>query len=428
MIASALEVVSLISGFTSLSKRSGALDGNLPVRAARYCGPVFDGSAAGFQVMMPQPITIERDRRGSIQCTMTDPALKQVTEEVDDALAKGVKAGLIEEHGFWHKMFRGNALPTYKRRLLFWTGHMVRPRGGIWLLVGGAFNRRSRISVVDHLVTDPHRFVPLVIEIDTRDVGSEPIWLESEIGCVTPLVPAVRIQKQAASAGAPEVREFATFYSEEYFATKDQHPTAKYVRCQREHRVKTEASCPARLVYAGPDVHEVREFDRFIASDGFEKVANSAGVMQFAVIRNVAPTHWHWQGQTHSTFEVKKARHLTELDKLWRDTVGDAHPSAFEFLSAYLLGESWDQPFVQFQPWAFLPTAPGWSTVVDGYHGAPAYDGMRGVIATDWFHSLAMVYRMYGPAKVRLPFRAPMLRAVPVTRAALDLGMKESSI
>jgi hypothetical protein len=163
MMDSALEVVSLLSGFTALSKRSGELDGNLPVRAARYCGPVFEGSAAGFQVMMPQPITIERDRRGNIQCTMTDPALKQVTEEVDDALARGIKAGLIEENGFWSKVFRGNALPTYKRRLLLWTGHMVRPHEGIWLLVGGAFNRRSRISVVDHLVTDPKRFVPLVI-------------------------------------------------------------------------------------------------------------------------------------------------------------------------------------------------------------------------------------------------------------------------
>jgi len=428
MLDGAFEVVSLLSGFTAMSKRAGELDGNLPVRAARYCGPVFEGSAAGFQVMMPQPITIERDRRGDIQCTMTDPALRQVTEEVDDALARGIKAGLIDENGFWHRLFRGNALPTRKRRLLLWTGHMVRPREGIWLLVGGAFNRRSRISVVDHVVTDPKRFVPLVIEIDTRDVGREPIWMESELGCVTPLVPAVTIQKQAAAIGAPELREFAAFYSENYFETKAQHPTAMYVRRQREHRVKTAKSCPARLVYAGPDVHEVRELDRFIAPDGFTNAASSAGVVQFAVIRNVAPTHWRWQGQTHSTFEVKKTRLLPELEKLWRDTVGDAHPSAFEFLSGYLLGESWDQPFVQFQPWAFLSTAPGWSTLVDGYHGAPAYDGMRGVIATDWFHSLAMLYRMYGPAEVRLPFRAPMLRAVPTTRAALDLGMKESSL
>jgi hypothetical protein len=359
---------------------------------------------------------------------MTEPALKQVTEEVDDALAQGIKTGLIEENGFWHKLFRGNALPTYKRRLFVWTGHMVRPREGIWLLVGGAFNRRSRVSVVDHLVTDPKRFVPLVIEIDARDIGRQPMWMESEIGCVTPLIPAVKIQKEAAIAGAPEVHEFAAFYSEKYFETKVRHPTAMYIRRQREHRVKSAESCQARLVYAGPDIHDVREFDRFIAPDGFKKAPSSSGVLQFAVIRNVAPTHWQWQGQTHSTFEVKKARHLAELDKLWHDTVGDAHPSAFEFLSGYLFGEIWDQPFVQFQPWAFLPTAPGWSTLVDGYHGAPAYDGMRGVIATDWFHSLAMVYRMFGPAEVRLRFGAPMLRAIPVTRAALDLGIKESTV
>ncbi len=36
----AFEIVTLLPGFTTLQKRSGELDGNLPVRAARYCGPL----------------------------------------------------------------------------------------------------------------------------------------------------------------------------------------------------------------------------------------------------------------------------------------------------------------------------------------------------------------------------------------------------
>ena len=56
----AFEVVTLLAGFTSLTKRSGELDGNLPVRAARYCGPVFEGSAAGFQITLAQPMTVAR--------------------------------------------------------------------------------------------------------------------------------------------------------------------------------------------------------------------------------------------------------------------------------------------------------------------------------------------------------------------------------
>ena len=92
------------------------------------------------------------------------------------------------------------------------------------------------------------------------------------------------------------------------------------------------------------------------------------------------------------------------------------------------MGEGWDQPYVQLQPWAFTPTAQGWSTLVDGFHQYPGYDGMRAVIATDWFASLAMVYRLYDSASVRIPYRAPMLRAIPVHRPTLALGYTESTI
>ena len=166
---------------------------------------------------------------------------------------------------------------------------------------------------------------------------------------------------------------------------------------------------------------------RFLGENGFTAKAPSPGTLEHALIRNIAPTRWTWQGQTHREFEVEKKRHLPALQALWRQTVGDAHPSALGFLSLYLGGEHWDQPYVQFQPWAFLTTPSGWSTVVDGVHHAPAYDGMRGVIATDWFSSLAMVYRIYGPSSVRIPYGAPMLRALPVPRAILSSGMQESS-
>src|SRR3954470_13378079 len=137
MLGSAVEVVSLLSGFTAMSRRSGELDGNLPVRAARYCGPVFEGNAAGFQITLAQPMTFARTRRGNIECVMTDPTLRQVTQEVDAALEKAVARGLLARGSHWRRLFRGNALPSRGRRLLVWTGHMIRPRQGVWALVGG---------------------------------------------------------------------------------------------------------------------------------------------------------------------------------------------------------------------------------------------------------------------------------------------------
>jgi hypothetical protein len=424
----AFELVTLLPGFSMLEKRSGELDGNLPVRAARYCGPVFEGNAAGFQITLTQAMTVARTRRGNIECVMTDPALVLVSQQVDEALEKGIQAGLLTRDGFWHRLFRGNALPTRGRRLLVWTGHLIRPQRGIWGLVGGAFNRRSRVAVIDHLITDPESFVPLVIEIDTRDVTHEPLWIEGELGCLTPLVPAVRMRKQRLAADAPELRQFAEFFSEAYFDTKAKHPTASYVVCQRARHVKADDHCDARLLYIGPDVHQVQEPSRFATTKGFSRTAASPGTLQFGVVRNIAPTRWTWQGQTHSLFEVRKQRILPALRAIWRKAFGDAYPSALEFLEGYLIGEAWDQPYVQFQPWVFAPTAQGWSTLVDGFHDVPAYDGMRGVIATDWFSSLAMLYRLYENSSATIPFRAPMLRAISVPRSTLALGIQELTI
>ncbi len=426
MQGNAFEVVNLLPGFARLSKRSGELDGNLPVRAARYCGPVFEGSAAGFQIVLGQPMTVKRNKRGQVAWDLTPLALSLITEKVGDALERGVREGLVERGGYWHRLFSRDALPVRGQRVLIWTGLMVRPRAGLWLLVGGAFNRRSRIPVVDHVVTDADQWVPLVIEIDVRALGKETAWLESEIGCVTPVAPRVRLSKEPLAPGAPELREFASFFSEAHFDTKAQHPTAAYVRCQRERRLKADESCDARLTFAGPDVHAIDQFRRFITSTGFTGTPASPGSLPFGLIRNMAPLSWTWQGQTHSAFDVKLGRCLPALQTLWKATFGeDAQRAAFDFLSQYALGEHWDQPYVQVQPWVFLPTATGWSTLVDGIHHPPAYDGMRGVIATDWFHSLAMVFRLFGPGSVTLPTRAPLMRAIPVQRAVLELGFKE---
>lgn len=424
----AFEVVTLMPGFSSLTKRSGELDGNLPVRAARYCGPVFEGSAAGLQITLAQPMTVTRPRRGRLTCDLTPPTLQQVTEEVNDALERGIRAGLLERDGYWHRLLRNDAMPIRGNRLLVWTGHLVRPRAGIWLLVGGAYNRRSRVSVVDHIASDPNRFVPLVVEIDGRDVTDQPSWMEGELGCVTPLAPATRVRLAPLRAGAPELRQFGDFFSEEYFETKGKHPTAAYVRRQRDHRVKATDACDATMLYVGPDVHEVRTVERFITSDGFAAEASSPGQLEYGVVRNIAPTRWVWQGQTHPTFEVRKDRHAPALEALWRATFGDTRPSGLEFLRGHMMGEHWDQPYVQFQPWVFMSTPLGWSSLVDGVHRVPAYDGMRAVIATDWFHALAMVYRIFGPSEARIPLRAPMLRALPVRRSVLELSHKESIV
>ena len=169
---------------------------------------------------------------------------------------------------------------------------MIRPRKGIWLLVGGAFNRRSRVDVVDHLVTDPDRFVPLVVEIDTRDITPEPRWLEMELGCVTPLRPAARMRKQRLAAGAPELREFAAFFSDAYFETKAKHPTATMscanANAPRAARRPTPRAAPAcstsGRTFTGAAVRPLHHAGRIFVNGGVP------GTLQSGVVNNIAPT------------------------------------------------------------------------------------------------------------------------------------------
>src|SRR3569623_44464 len=292
MTGSAFELVTLLRGITFLAKRSGELDGNLPVRAARYCGPVFEGSAAGFQIQVAQPMTARRKRgreSASVAWDLTPPALEQVTERVNDALELGVREGLLARHGYWHRLLRGDALPVRGNRAFVWTGHLIRPRAGLCLLVGGAFNRRSRVPVIDHVVTDCEAYVPLHIELDMRALGLEPTWIESELGCVTPLSPRARMSKERLRPGASELSQFAAYFSAAHFEPKAKHSTATYVRHQRDHRVRAAARGDARLLFAGPDVHGIGAFRRIIGRVGFGARPHAPGELQFAIVRNIAP-------------------------------------------------------------------------------------------------------------------------------------------
>jgi len=261
------------------------------------------------------------------------------------------------------------------------------------VLVGGASTGAARVTVVDHLVTDADRFVPLVVEIDTRDITREPRWAEMELGCVTPCARR-RGCAQRLAAGAPSCASRRVLF-DAYFETKGKHPTGTYVVRQRERAKRgagaAESATPACSPF-GPDIHQVRrspDSSRLRLLVG-RRVGGDAAIRR---CDNIAPTQWTWQGQTHSSFEVRK-RHLPALRSIWAKTFGDSQPSGLEFLEGHFMGEAWDQPYVQLQPWAFMPTAEGWSTLVDGFHRYPGYDGMRAVIASDWFSSLAMVYRL----------------------------------
>jgi hypothetical protein len=59
----AFEVLDAV-GLAELVKRSGDLDGSVPLRVAQGCSPLVDGNAFGFQITLRHPMTLCRSARG----------------------------------------------------------------------------------------------------------------------------------------------------------------------------------------------------------------------------------------------------------------------------------------------------------------------------------------------------------------------------
>jgi hypothetical protein len=421
--AVAFEAIEALPGLCRLVKRSPTLDGTLPLRAAQHCSPVFEGNAAGFQIALQQPMNLRRGRAG-LQIDMTPPAFQQTQEDVVACVEGLVQRGLLERGGFWHRLLRRDALPVRGTRLWFWSGFLVRPSEGVALRVGPAFNRRSRIQVVEHAIVDRGGFTPLVLEIDGRDLGREPRQISDEIGCVLPV--AARASLSLATVReAPEVVHAAeSFFDAHYFETKAVKPTGKYRRLMREGAEPPAAERgDARVVTAGPPLHTLSELTRFHGPRGVTRGARADAALPVCTVRNVARVEAFWDGQTFTHEKKSLARALLSLERDWKSVSARRDPDALEFFSGYFFGPGRDEHYWLLQPWIFAITPPGWSTVVDGA-SISGCDGLRGIIRTDRFSPISMVYRMYAPGPIVLPKGAPLMRFFPIPRRLQDASMR----
>ena len=162
---------------------------------------------------------------------------------------------------------------------------------------------------------------------------------------------------------------------------------------------------------------------RFCTPAGFKNrgPGGEAG-LPVAVIRNAARIRGNWDGRAFSDLEGDFDRAHKSFQRAWR-RAGGRSSDAFTFLERYFYDPANDEPRWLLQPWAFVKTAPGWSTVMDGCQ-LPGSTGMRGVIRTDIFHPLAMVYHLDGPRAFRIHPGAPLLRFHPLPRSLQDARLK----
>jgi hypothetical protein len=423
-VAPVVDAVQALPGLFRLVRRAGSLDGTLPMRAVQHCTPVLLGTAAGFQVTLEHPIALRRGRTGVV-VTLGRPGADRMPGEVASALAGLVDRGWLAREGPWPRAFRDGAFALRGDRLLVWTGWLVRPARGTALLVSGAYNRRSHVGVREHLVRDAERFTPLVLEIDLADLPARPVWLEGEVGCATPLVPAVRFAVLPLAA-APEAGEFVRrFYDASYFAEKRNGPTKRYRRLHATLASDAPPRAACRLAYAGPAVHRVRGRWRCAGPEGWSTWAGSGNqVLEQAIVRCEDGLEATWDGHAMTGVRMHGVASRRRFSRVWRRVYGLEAEHALEAFRDGFVRHPLDEPYLGILPWVFVSTPPGWSSIADGFHGR-FYDGMRGVVDTDAFGMVSTVYRFHQPGRIRLPRAAPLFRVLPVPRALFRRPLRQ---
>ncbi|WP_437534555.1 hypothetical protein WME79_10305 [Sorangium sp. So ce726] len=449
-------------GLCRLTRRTGDLDGAVPLRVAKACVPLLEGNAFGLQITLARPIEVRR-RLGSLRAEPAGEHREALARAHRAALTRLVSQGFLAPEGAWHRALRGGLAWTSRKglgppRLRLWTGLLVRPDPGLWLRVAGAANRRNAlIEVSEAYLADDGAFVPLVVELRVRDEAPQHLQLEGEIGCIAPVLPDVQIEA-CSLADAPEVgRAHAEFYDAKYFAVKKGQVTRKYRRLvggtaggrnagagegsagegSAGEGSGGEASAgPARvrLVVAGPAAPEIAEVTEVTTAAGPDPVPWRGGARRLAsiVVRNAVPFRATFDG--HTLAVAPEAPRLAEgaaaVERTFARTFGDdfiaANRGALWYLTKYFTPHPPGEPHFFVKPWAFTRTPPGWSSLLDGVHG-DGYDVMRGVVATDAFFATPAVFhvRRLG-APIEVPEGAPLLRIVPIPRDLLRAGFREA--
>ena len=130
----------------------------------------------------------------------------------------------------------------------------------------------------------------------------------------------------------------------------------------------------------------------------------------------------NWDGRAFTDLSGDFERARKSFQRLWR-RAGGRSDGAFKFLERYSHYPENDEPRWLLQPWAFVKTAPGWSTVADGCL-IPGSIGMRGVTRSDIFYPLAMVYHLEGPRTFSIRRGASLLRFHPIPRSLQDARLE----
>lgn len=459
----------VLDGMFRLEKRSPTLRGSVPLRVAQACVPLLQGNAFGLQVVLREPLPLQRGPLG-FSLAFDDERARALRARYAAGLARALRQGWLVPDGAWHRFLREQALFLAPARRLgtkpvlqLWTGLFIQPDPGLALRLLPVGNRRPRsfdltealyattaLATTDTTTAQvPDGPIPLCLQLTISDMArrEKQLVLSGELAClaVMPLAASFAVHSLAER---PEVgRAHCAFYDASYFRHKEGSATRRYRRQIRSgprdgdpsaassSRSDQEAPTAARgslepseVVLAGPTELEVVGEDQFLSAVGPQPLTRSpkARRLQYVLFRNLLDFRARFDGAAvaldYSAKELEDAAQVLRqrfVQVYGRDFV-EQHPGALLYLSKYFTGHPPGEPHFFVKPWAFTRTPPGCSLLVEGCAG-DGYDILRGVIACDQFHATPAVFAIgRSESAIEVPARTPLLRAYPLPRALLN--------
>jgi hypothetical protein len=417
----AFEVLDAL-GLALLVKRSGDLGGSVPLRVAQGCGPLLEGNAFGFQMALRQPITLRRSA-GGVAVEIAAPYGEALAVAHRAVVPRLVAQGLLPPDSLLSKVFADSFVRIEEDgpghvRVRLWTGLLVRADAGVWLRVSATANRRNRfLDVEEQIIADDGALVPLVLDMKLLPAAPDAVRLEGEIGTVAPVAPGVRID-EVPLAEAPEIAAaHAAFYDEAYFEAKTGGPTRKYRKMKLPpDGLESDAPPRCRVINIGPPAHSI------------------TGSIPRIVFANLIPFEARFDGYTmvvESDQCVLRAG-AREVERAFAEALGPTflgkNRHAVWFFTKYFTYHPPGEPHFFVKPWAFVQTPPGWSCLLEGVHG-DGFDVLRGVIATDVFHTTPAVFQIYRTGEpIRIGLGEPLLHVMPIPRRLLRAGFRQTTL
>ena len=420
--SAAYTIIDALKGFVRTGKRTESLNGSAPVRSMA-CKPFTDGNRTGLHLWFSEPVVLSREEANP-GLQMTDELFNRVNEGYDALFDNLIERGLLVANGYWHERLSGGPIVRDNGMVSVWTGLLVKPAPGLWLLATSAYNRRPRVNLRDCAIASSDGFTPLILDFKLDSMLKDTMWLESEIACLIPLQPGVSFTRSNIRQRPEMGAAYNAFYGDSYLESKGGARTVGVYRkalAQTETRPEPgEAKCEFVHI-AGPDVHTIETFEHVVGPNGPEP-PETAAQLPFGVLRNFTPLEFDFDGmQSHLNNEDANT-YQEELLSTWRELYGDLSPSPVQWWSMYFIPNLPEMVGEQVQlivPYTLLKTPPGWSTLCDGTH-YPGLDGLRGVIATDLFYHAPPVFHYRQTGDFRLEYGASLMRMLPVPRHLLD--------